>query len=162
VTKSVDDIHCMDTGYINAKQRLKNAAIGEENKLLIENFSIALRREGAAKATITWYLNYTTRMVQRLQEMGFCKTLDKLDPDTFDRLLIYLEDERKLSSGTIRNYKKLIKKFIRWSTAGDPPKWIRDLKLKAIESPVQPPTFQTKTNLPGFLKLAGIQGTKQS
>jgi len=82
---------------------LKAADIGDENRVLIENFSIALRREGATKSTITWYLNYTTRIVQRLQEMGFCETLDKLDPDTFDRLLIYLEDERKLSSGTIRN-----------------------------------------------------------
>jgi len=52
----------MDTGYINAKQRLKTAGIGEENKVLIENFSIALRREGATKATITWYLNYTTNV----------------------------------------------------------------------------------------------------
>jgi integrase/recombinase XerD len=112
MTKSVDDIYCMDTGYLNAKQRLKYADIGEENKALIENFSIALRREGATKTTITWYLNYSTRMVQRLQELGFSEILDKLDPNTFDSLLIFLEDERKLSPGTIRNYKKLIKNFL--------------------------------------------------
>lgn len=51
-------------------------------------------------------------MAQQLQEIGFTETLDKLDPNTFDRLLIFLEDERKLSPGTIRNYKKLIKKFL--------------------------------------------------
>jgi hypothetical protein len=55
MTKSVDDVHCIDAVYLNAKQRLENADIGKENKALIENFSIALRREGAAKTTITWY-----------------------------------------------------------------------------------------------------------
>ena len=109
MTKSVDDVHCIDAVYFNAKQRLEKADIGKENKALIENFSIALRREGAAKITITWYLQYTTWIVEQLQELGFNETLNKLDPNTFDRLLIYLEDERKLSCGTIQNYKKLIK-----------------------------------------------------
>jgi hypothetical protein len=49
----VDDVYCIDAGYLNAKQRLGNADIGKENKALIENFSFALRREGAAKTTIT-------------------------------------------------------------------------------------------------------------
>jgi integrase/recombinase XerD len=152
MTKSVDDIHCMDTGYLNAKQRLKNADIGEENKKFIENFSIALRREGATKTTLTWYLNYSTRMIQRLQELGFNETLDKLDPNTFDKLIIFLEDERKLSPGTIRNYKKLIKKFFRWSTDGNPPNWIRDLKLKTIESPVQPSDILNKEEFTRLLE----------
>ncbi len=152
MTKSVDDVHCMETGYLNAKQRLKDAEIGEENKALIENFSIALRREGIAKATITWYLNYITRMVQRLQEIGFNESLDKLDSKTFDRFLIFLEDDRKLSAGTIRNYKKLIKKFNKSATDGNPPKWIRDLKLKSIESPIQPSDILTKDEFTHLLE----------
>jgi len=107
MTKSVDDVHCIDAGYLNAKQKLENADIGKENKKLIENFSIALRREGTAKITIIWYLSYTTRIVEQLQELGFNETLDKLDPDTFDRLLIFCEDERKFSPSAIRNYKKI-------------------------------------------------------
>ena len=138
MTKSVDDVHCIDAVYLNAKLKLENADIGKENKELIENFSIALRREGAAKITIIWYLSYTTRIVEQLQELGFNDTLNKLDQNTFDRLLIFCEDERKLSPGTIQNYKKLIKTFVKWSTYGNPPKWIMDLKLKTIESPVQP------------------------
>jgi integrase/recombinase XerD len=152
MTKSVDDIHCMDTVYFDAKKRLKAADIGEGNKALIEDFTSSLRREGATKSTITWYVDYVTRMVQRLQEIGFNDNLDKLDPNTFDRLLIYLEDERKLSPGTIRNHKKLIKKFMRWSTAGDPPKWVRDLKLKAVESPVQPSDILTADELSRLLE----------
>ena len=41
MTKSVDDVHCIEAGYLNANQRLGNANIGKENKTLIENFSIA-------------------------------------------------------------------------------------------------------------------------
>jgi hypothetical protein len=90
MTKSVDDVHCIDAVYFNAKQRLEKADIGKENKALIENFSIALRREGAAKITITWYLDYTIRMVKQLQKFGFNEILNKLDPNTFDKLLIFL------------------------------------------------------------------------
>jgi hypothetical protein len=90
MTKSVDDVHCIDAGYLKAKQRLENADIGQENKAFIENFSIALRREGAAKITITWYLDYTIRMVKQLQKFGFNEILNKLDPNTFDKLLIFL------------------------------------------------------------------------
>jgi hypothetical protein len=42
MNKSVDDVHCINTVYLNAKQKLEDADIGEENKALIENFSIAL------------------------------------------------------------------------------------------------------------------------
>jgi len=152
MTKSVDDVHCIDADYLRAQHKLKNADIGEENKALIENFSIALRREGAAKITITWYLQYTTRMVEQLQELGFNEALDKLDQNTFDRLLIFCEDEKKFSPGTIRNYKKLIKKFFRWSTGGNQPKWIMDLKLKTIESPVQPSDILTKDEFTRLLE----------
>ncbi len=152
MTKSVDDVHCIDAGYLNAKQKLENADIGKENKALIENFSIALRLEGAAKITVTRYLYYTIRMVEQLQELGFNETLDKLDQNTFDRLLIFLEDERKLSPGTIRNYKKLIKKFFRWSTSGNSPKWVMDLKLKTIESPVQPSDILNKDEFTRLLE----------
>ena len=152
MSKSVDDVHCIDAGYLNAKQRLEDADVGKENKSLIENFSIALRREGIAKATIIWYLNYTTRMVQSLQKIGFNESLDKLDPNTFDKLLIFFEEERKLSPSTIRNYKKLIKKFFRWSTGGNPPKWVMDLKLKTIESPVQPSDILSKDEFTQLLE----------
>ena len=53
MNNSVDDVHRIDTSYLNAAKRLEDADIGEENKALIENFSIALRKEGAAKITIT-------------------------------------------------------------------------------------------------------------
>ena len=89
MNKSVDDVHCINTVYLNAKQKLEDADIGEENKALIENFLIALRREGSAKITITWYLNYTSRMVEQLQKLGFNEILNKLDPNTFDKLLIF-------------------------------------------------------------------------
>jgi hypothetical protein len=59
--RSVDDAHCIDASYLNAKHKLEDANIWNENKALIENISIAFRRKGASKTTITWYLYYTTR-----------------------------------------------------------------------------------------------------
>jgi hypothetical protein len=32
MTHSVDDVHHISVGYFNAKQRLEDAAIGDENK----------------------------------------------------------------------------------------------------------------------------------
>ena len=32
MTKSVDDVHCIDAGYLNAKHKLENADIGKENQ----------------------------------------------------------------------------------------------------------------------------------
>jgi integrase/recombinase XerD len=83
--------------------------------------------------------------------------LDKLDPNTFNRLLISFEDERKLSSGTIKNYKKLIKIFFRWSTDGNQPKWIMDLKLKIVESPVQTSDILTRDEYTRLLEGCGEQ-----
>jgi integrase len=91
-------------------------------------------------------------MVEKLQELGFNETLDKLNPNTFDRLLIFCEDDRKFSPGIIRNYKKLIKKFFRWTTCGNSPKWVMDLKLKTIERPVQPSDILTKDELSRLLE----------
>lgn len=112
MTKSVDDVHCIEAGYLNANQRFGNANIGKENKALIEIFSIALQREGAMKTTITWYLYYVTWMVEQLQDLGFNETLDKLDPDIFDRLLISFEAERKLSPALSKITKNGLKNFL--------------------------------------------------
>ena len=49
MTRNVDDIHCTDTGFLCAMERLKNSGIGQENINIIEKFVIACRREELAK-----------------------------------------------------------------------------------------------------------------
>ena len=46
----------------------------------------------------------------------------------------------------------MIKKFFRWSTGGNPPKWVMDLKLKTIESPVQPSDILNKDEFTQLLE----------
>jgi len=104
----------------------------------MEQFVISCRHEGLAKSTITGYINYGTRMIQQFQAINLHKDLDQITQIDFDKLLLYLEDEKELAKSTLRNYKKLVKKFFRWSNAGDPPKWVQNIKLKDVASPVQP------------------------
>ncbi|WP_048180213.1 hypothetical protein [Methanosarcina siciliae] len=80
---------------------------------MIENFVAACRREGIAKSTIIGYVEHAKRMIERLSEIGITKTLDKVDFNDFDKLLLYLEDEypgrykgqKGLSKNSLRNYK---------------------------------------------------------
>lgn len=152
MTRDVDDVHSTHTGLIRAMERLRGADISQGNKDILENFVIACRLEGLAKNTVIWYANYGTRMVQRLQDIGFTGTIDQVDQAIFHRLLLYLEDEREMSQSSLRNYKKLVKKFFGWSCEGEPPKWVQNIKLKTIDTPVQPSDLLTQEE---FDKLMG-------
>ena len=50
MTKSVDDVHCIDAGYLKAKQRLENANIGKENKA---NIPIKMPKNATPIMTLT-------------------------------------------------------------------------------------------------------------
>lgn len=152
MTRNVDDIHCAETGFLCAMDRLRNSGIGQENIALIEKFVIACRREELAKQTVLWYIDYCTRLAQRLQETGFSNTIDKLTQDDFDRLLFYLEEERGLAQSSLRNYRKLVKKFYGWAYSGEPPRWVKDLKLKTIDTPVQPSDLLTQAEFDKLLE----------
>ncbi|UGV40259.1 tyrosine-type recombinase/integrase [Methanococcoides orientis] len=151
MTQDVDDVHKSSIGFTRAMERLKNADIGEDNIDLIERFVLACRREGLAKTTLIWYVDYSKRTAEYLRTIDIEKRLDQLDQDDFDRLLIYLEDEKNLTAGGIRNHKKLIKKLFRWAYDGEPPKWIAQMTLKAIETPVQPSDLLTRDELDKLL-----------
>ncbi|MCD4820593.1 MAG: site-specific integrase [Methanococcoides sp.] len=152
MTRDVDDVHSTHTGLIRAMERLRGADISQGNKDILENFVTACRLEGLAKNTVIWYANYGTRMVQRLQDIGFKGTIDQVDQAIFHRLLLYLEDEREMSQSSLRNYKKLVKKFFGWSCEGEAPKWVQNIKLKTIDTPVQPSDLLTQEE---FDKLMG-------
>ncbi|WP_440948468.1 tyrosine-type recombinase/integrase [Methanosarcina sp. T3] len=149
---NVDDIHGFDLRYIQALRKLRELETDPYNKELIENFVAACRREGIAKSTIIGYVEHAKRMIERLSEIGITKTLDKVDSNDFDKLLLYLEDEypgrykgqKGLSKNSLRNYKKFMKKFHRWLGDGTQPDWVQKLQLEAIETPVQPSDLLTK------------------
>ncbi len=150
MTRNVDDIHCYDSGFINAMARLEGAATSQKNKELINGFVMDCRRDELAKSTTTNYLNLLTRMTERLKETGYTKNLGELDQSDFDKLLLHLE-VRGISTGEIRNYKKVLKKFFRWKTGDDLPKWVDRLKLKSVDSTVQPSDLLTQSDIDKML-----------
>lgn len=151
MTRNVDDIHCYDSGFINAMARLEGAATSQKNKELIKGFVMECRRDELAKSTTTNYLNLLTRMTERLKETGYINNLDELDQPDFDKLLLHLE-VRGISTGEIRNYKKVLKKFFRWKTEDDLPRWVDRLKLKSVDCTVQPSDLLTQSDIDKMLK----------
>lgn len=144
MTKSVDDVHSTDSGFVQAMERLRKAEIGQENIDHLEKFVVSCRHEGLRKSTITGYVNYSTRMLSYLRDIGISKDITELDQMDFEKLVMYLEDEKGLSPGGIRNYKKFVKKFMRWYHEDEPPKWVKNIKLKSLASPVQPQDLLTQ------------------
>ncbi len=126
------DVYSHNTGFLRARERLRNSEIFQENKYLIENFIMKSQIEGLAMGTLVGYLNYITRMAQRLQELGITKRLDTLTEDDFNFLLVSLQTERGLQPASIRNYRKVTKKFFNVITSGETPKWVQRLKLLCI------------------------------
>ncbi len=152
MTRSVDDVHSFDTGFLMAMKRLRASEISQENKRLIENFIVKCQIEGLAKGTLVGYLNYITRMTQRLQELGIDKPLDTLTEDDFNLLLVTLQNEKGIEQAGLRNYKKVTKKFFNVITSGEPPKWVRKLQLKTIDTPVQPSDLLTQKEFDSLME----------
>jgi integrase len=144
MTKSVDDVHSIDSGFVQAMRRLRNANIGRYNIEILEKFVISCRHEELAKSTITGYINYSTRMLTYFQDIGIEKDITDIDQMDFENLVMYLEDVKELSPGGIRNYKKFVKKFMRWYHNDEPPKWVKNLKLKNFTNQVQPSDLLTQ------------------
>jgi integrase len=152
MTRNVDDIHSLDNAFDHAMDRFNRAEIEPADREKLEAFFRALRREGLAKNTVTWYVNYTTRMYQTIKAIGYDKPLQDFDHEDLERLLFYVEDVKKLSAGSLWNYKKLIKKLMRWMHNDEPPKWVRDLKLNKEDSPVQPSDLLTQKEFDTLLE----------
>ncbi len=146
MTQNVDDIHGYDSGFSKAMGRLEVAVTSQHNKDLIKGFVMNCKRDELAKSTTTNYLNLLTRMTERLKEVDYNKNLDELEQNDFDNLLLHLE-VRGICAGEIRNYKKVIKKFYRWKGDGELPRWVNNLKLKSIESTVQPSDLLTQSEI---------------
>jgi integrase len=60
--------------------------------------------------------------------------------DDFDNILESLERDKL----TDYNYRKTIKKFFRWITNDNVPKWVKDIKMPLTKTPVQPQDLLTK------------------
>lgn len=112
ITRNVDDIHCMDTGFKRAVENLNKADISQNNKENLKKFVTGCRHEGLKKSTITFHINYGKRMIEDLKRIGVEKDLHEIDQYDFDQLLIYLEDEKKLKKVPLEIIKNLLRSFL--------------------------------------------------
>ena len=161
MTRSVDDIHSFEKGLVQVRERLQKAVmsyegkdypgqktrpITPENKQLIEKFLLKLHREELSTGTVLSHINYITLLAQTIYEIGFKSSILNMDQDTFDLFLLNIEN-KGVKPGTVRTFKKTLRKFFRVMTDDNVPKWVQQLKLKSIETPVQPSDLLTKEEL---------------
>ncbi|CAG0962408.1 hypothetical protein METP3_00917 [Methanosarcinales archaeon] len=141
-TSNPDDIHGFDKGYEAALHRLDSALISEKNKELIRAFVKNSKKKGNRKSTYTNDLNIALRMA-----FFYKKDLDTISEDDFDRLIDGLE----VKGMNDYNYRKVTKKFFKWHTNDDVPKWVRQVRLPHEETPVQPSDLLNKEHLDRLL-----------
>jgi integrase/recombinase XerD len=133
----VNDIHGFKIGFQQAMKRLEAAPISDHNKDLTKRFVALCMKENITQCTYTNYLNILVRIAKRLN-----KDLDALTESDLDLLLLSLESEG-YKPGYIYNFKKTLKKLYDWLTDGEIPKFIRDMKLSAIDNQVEPKDLLT-------------------
>lgn len=138
-----DDIHSYDKRFESAIKRLDRVQISDRCRQLIKNFIKDCKKQGIKKGSLTTYLGILTRMA-----VFYKKDLDKIKEDDFDGLIEYL-DRNKLDD---YNYRKLVKKFFRWETDDELPKWVRSIKLIHKDTPVQPSDLMTQKELDLLLR----------
>lgn len=139
----VEDIHDVTADMKRATSRLENAEISEVNKQLIKRFILSLRRENLKKITVLNYLNLSTRLCQRLHELGVDTPLNEITQYDFDIFLIYMEDERGLAPSGLKLYKVFYKKFTK-TMCQDQPKWVREMKVPRDAGRIQPSDLPAK------------------
>lgn len=137
-----DDIHGFDKGYEAAVKRMSRAQVSERNRELITAFVKNSKKKGNRKSTYTNDLNIALRMA-----LFFKKDLNTITETDYDRLIDHLEAKGMVDY----NYRKVTKKFFKWVTNDDIPKWVRQIHLPHGETPVQPGDLRTKEELDKLL-----------
>jgi integrase/recombinase XerD len=137
-----DDIHGFDKKYDGVIKRLDNAQISDRNKELIREFVRDSRKSGNRKSTCAGNVNIALQMVEFYE-----KDLDTVMEDDFDRLIGSLEVKGKCDL----NYRKITKKFFKWLTDDEVPKWVRQIKLVNKDTPVQPSDLLQRVDLDRLL-----------
>lgn len=136
-----DDIHNFSRRYENALDRLSRAGISEKSKELVRRFA----RDGKKKGNRLSTLIFNTDTLRHIAEDA--GELDSITEDGFDGFMEALELKKK---DTV-NYRRVYKKFARWLTEDNVPKWVKNMRISQHETPVQPSDLLTKEELDKLL-----------
>lgn len=103
----VDDVQGYGQKFQNQWEKLQDAAIPDADHEAIERLITHCRaNEDVNKGTLVSYLNRL-----RLASERATTPLVEMEKADVDRLVVRLEDEYGLAEGTIRNYKKALRRF---------------------------------------------------
>lgn len=134
--ENTDDIHGFDLKLSQSIAKLNKTKTSDRNKQLVADFLKAHKRKGNRKSTLATNCAIFIQIMSRY----YYKDLDQMTEDDFDNILDSLEREKL----TDYNYRKTIKKFFRWITNDNVPKWVKDIKMPLVKTPVQPQDLLTK------------------
>jgi integrase len=119
----VDDIQGFGQQYRNQRQKLENADIDERDKQKVAKFiRVQDTNEDLEESTLVNHLSNLRLTAERNET-----ALVDMDKEDVDEALYNLKRDRGASDGTVRNYKKSLRKFFR-SLGRD---WAEDIKVGA-------------------------------
>jgi len=118
---STDDVQAYATKFANQLSKLDTADIDERDREAIHEFVRAVDARGDVnRGTMTSNLNRLRLSAERSDV-----PLVEMDKKDVDSLIFSLKHERGLSDGTLRNYRKALRKFYRERGEG----WYDDIKI---------------------------------
>ena len=119
----VDDIQGFGQQYRNQRQKLEDADIDERDKQKVAKFiRFQDTNEDLEESTLVNHLSNLRLTAERNET-----ALVDMDKEDVDEALYNLKRDRGASDGTVRNYKKSLRKFFR-SLGRD---WAEDIKVGA-------------------------------
>lgn len=116
-----DDVQRYATKFSNQLDKLADADVPEADRTAIREFVLHVRaNEDLSTGTLVGHLN----RLRLASERAAVPLTDMAKVDV-DALVVTLEDEHGLSEGSLRNYRKSLRRFFRWR--GEP--WADDVKV---------------------------------
>lgn len=144
----VDDVQGYATKFENQLEKLDAADIDERDRKAIHKFVRSVDARGQVnRGTMVSNLNRL-----RLSAERGPMPLVEMEKAAVDELLFSLKHEHDLSDGTVRNYRKSLRKFFK--ERGEP--WAEDIVIGAAPSQeVDPNELLTSDELDALLEAAG-------
>lgn len=143
----LDDPQGYGQKFANQLAKLRAADIVEADREAIKAFIHALEAEGNVnRGTIIGYLNCLRLSAERADS-----SLIEMGHDAVNRLLFRLKHDYELSDGTLRNYRKALRRFYSWR---DEP-WAEDITIGTpIDRSVDPDELLDRDEIDALLEAA--------
>lgn len=144
-----EDVQNYATKFENQLEKLDGASIDERDREAIHTF---VRAEDAQanvnRGTMVSNLNRLRLSAERADV-----PLVKMDKPDVDEFLFALKHDHGLAEGTLRNYRKALRKFVRWRLGED--SWAEDIAIGASPSTdVDPNELLTEAEVNDLLEAA--------